>query len=396
MTSATRTRSRAATAVDSGVIDELFAAAQSSPGLISFGAGSPDPALLPTEVIGSLADAALAEYGAAALQYGMTSGFAPLREHARGLLAARGVVRSAGEIHIGTGATGALHTICMATLDPGDVVLVEEPTYAPALKAFRGFGATAVGVACDDSGMVVDALDSAIARYRPAFVYVMPTFQNPTGRTMPAQRRADLAAVIQRRNTLVVEDDVYHDLRYRGNPIPALASYAPDHCVYLTSLSKTVAPALRVGIASMPTGLLSDVLALKQIVDMQTSSLGQAIAAEFLAGPGYPAHLRRLADAYTAKLATLTSALTAHLGPDFRWREPDGGLFLWVEGPESLDAEAALRAALDHGVAYLPGAGCYAADAGRHANTMRLSFSTVSVEDIERGVALLADVVGSR
>lgn len=276
----------------------------------------------------------------------------------------------------------------MAMLDPGDVVLVETPTYEPAIKTFRSLGATAVAIDCDEFGLLPDALDEALARRRPAFVYALPTFQNPTGRTMPAARRADVAEVIVRHNAVLVEDDVYTDLRYDGAPIPAFWSFAPENTVYITSLSKTFAPAMRIGIVVMPPHLPDSVFALKQSIDMQTSSFCQAMAAEFLAGPAAAAHVTNVVNVYARKLDELASALSDYLPPQFRWTRPEGGMFVWVEGPHTFDADATLRRALDAGVAFLPGKTFYT-NPDAHASTLRLSFAGVAQDMIRPGIELL-------
>jgi 2-aminoadipate transaminase len=192
----------------------------------------------------------------------------------------------------------------------------------------------------------------------------------------------------------VVEDDVYTDLRYRGVAQPALSSFAPDNSVYITSLSKTLAPAIRVGITVMPPDLLRTVLALKQGIDMQTSTYCQAIAAEFLGSSAGIAHLAHLVEAYSAKLDALSVALERHFPPGFRWVEPEGGMFMWIEGPPDFDADGLLARALRQGVAFLPGSAFYADDVAEHRNTMRLSFANVPRDDIDRGIAALAIVCG--
>lgn len=365
----------------------MFARLANRPDVVSFATGAPDPALLPGQLVTSLAADAFARYGNSVLQYGMTRGFGPLLEQAHELLLRRGVDRPDGT-HIATGGSGALHNVCLALLEPGDVVLVETPTYAPAVKVFRGHGARVVAVPSDHDGILPDDLDTALVRHDARFVYLLPTFHNPTGATMPATRRRQVADVLRRRDALAVEDDVYTDLRYRGEPVPALSSYAPDHCVYITSLSKTLAPAVRIGITAMAPELLARVLVLKQGIDMQTSTFTQAIAAGFLAGAAGREHLARTVASYGTKLATMAAALDALLPPGFEWQRPDGGMFLWVTGPAGFDADAMVDRALDAGVAYLPGS-VFHVDGGRH-NTMRLSFAGVPHGDIERGVELLA------
>ncbi|MFD6159114.1 PLP-dependent aminotransferase family protein [Nocardia sp. NPDC060256] len=387
--------SRGAAAVRSGPIDDIFTTLALRPEVISFAVGAPDPALLPGELVAALAAEVVAEHGTSALQYGMTRGFPPLLDQAQALLRGRGVTSPADLTHIATGGSGALHSACMALLDPGAVVLVETPTYGPAVKVFRSHGAVVAGVESDADGILPAALDVALTRQEVAMVYLMPTFQNPTGRTMSAVRRQQIAEVVLRHGVTVVEDDVYVDLRYRGDPLPAFWSYAPHHTVYITSLSKTVAPALRTGIAVLPEHLLEHVLAMKQGIDMQTSTFNQAIAAAFLRSAAGDAHVARAIESYGAKLAALTAALRGHMPSGFSWTEPEGGMFVWVEGPADFDAELLLGRALDAGIAFLPGSMFYAAtDAPR--NSIRLSFANVSHSEIDRGITILADLCGAR
>ncbi|MFI5779837.1 PLP-dependent aminotransferase family protein [Nocardia sp. NPDC051570] len=385
--------SRGAAAVRSGAIDDLHATLTRRPDIVSFAVGAPDLTLLPPELFSGLAADALGKFGSSILQYGSTRGFAPLLERSRTLLRQRSIDCPTDRIHIATGGSGALHNVCMALLDPGDVVLVETPTYGPAIKAFRGHRATVVGVESDRFGILPDALDDALDRHAAAFVYLLPTFQNPTGRTMPAQRRAQVAEVIRRRDALVIEDDVYADLRYRGEPVPALYSFAPDNSIYITSLSKTLAPALRIGITVMREELLQGVLPLKESIDMQTSTFCQAIAAEFLDSETGSAHLARVVETYSMKLDILTNALEKYMPRGFHWVKPDGGMFVWVDGPPDFDADEVARRGLEHGVAFLPGSIFHADDrAGR--NSMRLSFAGVPANRIDRGIELLADLCG--
>jgi 2-aminoadipate transaminase len=380
---------RRAFAVQSGPIDDLFAALAQRPEVISFAVGAPDPAVFPpASVMAPLVDTVIGKYGPAVLQYGKTQGWPPMLEQAQILLRQRDIHCSLDRMHISTGGSGALHNVAMALLDPGDVVLVETPTYEPAIKTFRSFGATAMAVDCDEFGLLPDALDAALARQRPAFVYALPTFQNPTGRTMTAVRRAEVAEVVVRHGAVLVEDDVYTDLRYDGVPVSAFWSCAPENTVYITSLSKTFVPAVRIGIVAMPPHLLDSVFAFKQSIDMQTSSFCQAIAAEFLAGPAAAAHLADIVNVYSRKLDKLATALGDYLPPEFRWTRPEGGMFVWVEGPHTFDADATLHRALDAGVAFLPGKTFYT-NPDAHGSTLRLSFAGVAEDMIGPGIELL-------
>ncbi|WP_426565396.1 PLP-dependent aminotransferase family protein [Angustibacter sp. McL0619] len=384
---------RRALSTSVGPIDELFATVARRPDVVSFAAGAPDLALLPVPKVAAAAQRALDRWGPRILQYGPTEGFAPLREACLPLLAARGLSVTADAVHISTGGSGGLATACQALLDEADVVLVERPSYPPAVKVFRSFGAHVVGVPSDQHGIIPGALDHALTEHRPKLVYLMPTFQNPTGRTASAQRRQAVASVLRDHGALAVEDDVYYDLRYSGSALAALAAYAPEHVIYLTSLSKTVAPALRIGIVVPPPALMPAMLALKQGIDMQTSSLTQAIATEALTDPAAPAQLEALRTSYSRKRDLLVSALRAELDHRFAFDVPDGGLFLWLQGPDGFDAERALPAALDVGVAYLPGASCYA-EPGHGRSALRLSFAAPPAADIAGAVGRLASVLG--
>ncbi|TDQ00694.1 PLP-dependent aminotransferase family protein [Labedaea rhizosphaerae] len=244
--------------------------------------------MLPVELVESATRAAFERYGSALLQYGEPQGFAPFLKASETLLNARGVECDENQTFVSTGGSGGLNNIAMAILEPGRTVLVERPTYTPAMAVFRGYGANVVEVDTDQDGLRPEALADKSVRYPGAVLYVLPTFQNPTGRTMPADRRADIAEVIRRFGTLAIEDDVYADLRFRGEPVRSLYSHAPDNVVYLTSMSKTVAPALRLGIATMPPKLLDAVLRLKPGIDMQTSTLPRRSVPRSSARAGSP------------------------------------------------------------------------------------------------------------
>jgi len=380
---------RRSRAVRSGPIDDLFALTAGRQDLVSFAAGAPDADALPVDLVLPATQRALARWGPAALQYGSTQGLLPLREACLPVLAARGIQVSTDEVHVATGAAGGLNNLGMALLDEGDTVVVERPTYGPAVKVFRSYGADVVDVACDHAGLIPEALDAMLSTRPVKAVYLLPTFQNPTGRTMSAQRRAAVADLLVRHGVLAIEDDVYSDLRFGGSPVDALWSHAPDQVVYLTSLSKTLAPALRTGIMVVPPRLAEAVLALKQGIDMQTSSFTQAVTTELLRAPRLAAHVGATVDLYRRKRDALVNVLTAGLFGEFTWRVPDGGLFLWLQGPRAFDADALLPTALDAGVAYLPGSAFHVTpEDGR--NTLRLSYASPALPDVERGAARLA------
>jgi 2-aminoadipate transaminase len=381
---------RRARPIRSGPIDDILAAVAHRPEVVSFAAGLPDPALLPHEQVSALSHAVMAKYGSSVLSYGPLQGFGPLIDKGRMLLNRRNIRCPPETVLIATGGTGALHAVSSVLLDPDALVLVESPTYDPGVTAFRNHGATVVEVESDQCGILPDALDHALTRYDVSFIYLLPTFQNPTGRTMTTQRRTHVAEIILRHGALVVEDDVYADLRFCGEALPPISSLLPDQAVYITSLSKALGPAMRIGIASMPTELLERVLVVKQGIDLRTSMFCQAIAAEFLGSEDEAVHLKRATSAYSAKLKTMTHALEAHFPDDFRWTMPEGGMFLWVEGPADFDADAVLDRAMERGVAFLPGSVFFVDSSAIHRNSMRLCFAYESHDNIEHGIKLLA------
>lgn len=360
--------------------------------IVSFAAGTPDIALLPTELLEELTHQAVEKYGKAILQYGHTLGFQPLRETFATRLAEHAIHCTADDIIISTGASGAINALCMALLDPGDTVLVENPTYTLALETFSVFDANIVSVPTDDDGMLPDELEKLLQTNKVKFIYLLPNFQNPTGRTIPTARRQAIARLAQQYDTLILEDDIYVDLRYEGQHLPAIYSFAPDHTLYVSSVSKLFAPAMRLGISVLPPAILEKVAYLKPSLDFQTSTLTQALTNEFLTSDHLPVHLAAMRKSYNMKREMLLSALEKHMPKVFQWTQPTGGMFVWVSGPADFDADEFLPKAIERGIAYLPGSAFFAdpQDGRKH---MRLCFATPSAADIEPGIVTLADAL---
>jgi 2-aminoadipate transaminase len=360
--------------------------------IISFAAGTPDIALLPTELLEEFTRGAIEKYGKAILQYGHTLGFQPLRETFAKRLAAHVVNCTADDIIISTGASGAINALCMALLDPGDTVLVENPTYTLALETFSVFDANIVSVPTDDEGMMPGELEKRLQENEVKFIYLLPNFQNPTGRTIATTRRQEIAKLAQKYNTLVLEDDIYVDLRYEGQHLPAIHSFAPDHTMYVSSVSKLFAPAMRLGISVLPPAILEKVAYLKPSLDFQTSTLTQALTNEFLTSDHLPVHLAAMCENYNTKREMLLAALAKHMPKDFEWTQPTGGMFVWVSGPADFDSDAFLLQAIERGIAYLPGSAFFA-DPHDGTRYFRLCFATPAATDIEPGVTALADAL---
>lgn len=378
-------------------LQALFTVMQKQKDLISFAVGAPDLSVLPIDMLEKLTRDAIEHNGPALLQYGSVLGYPPLRQAVLPLFAQRGITATVEDVHISTGGSGALNNVCMALLDKGDTVLVESPTYSPAMKTFAAYGPVIAEVACDEEGMLPDVLEAELKKGGVKFVYLMPTFQNPTGRTMPAARRKVIAELVAKYGSLVIEDDVYYDLRYRGQHVPALQTFAPDNTIYISSLSKIFAPAMRIGMSVIPKPLMEKVLVLKEGIDMQTSSLTQGIATEFLCGD-YEAHIAAINKAYGAKLTTLKKALQASMPKGFSWNDPEGGMFLWVKGPDNLVIDGQLlNMAIERGIAFVPGASFFVKQ-GEGKNTLRISFANPPADKIEEGIkrlGLLFTTIGS-
>ncbi|MFD9738598.1 PLP-dependent aminotransferase family protein [Umezawaea sp. NPDC059074] len=362
------------------------------PEVISFAGGLPAPELFDLDGLRAAFHQALCEpVGRRNLQYAPTEGNPELRALVAARMTGRGLPTTAADLLITTGSQQALTLVVTALLGPGAVVAVEEPTYLAALQCFRMAGARVVPVAGDEHGMIPEALEEVVRTERPTLLYLVPTFANPTGRTLPAERRAAIAALATAHDLWVVEDDPYGELRYRGSPIPALAIGAPDHVIHLGSFSKIGAPGLRLGWLRAPAALLRTLVIVKQAADLHTSTIDQAAAAIYLAATDLDAHVESLRTAYRARRDAMIAALPSTTPPGATWTDPDGGMFVWVTLPGGVDTAVLLSDALAHDVAYVPGAAFHATTPD-HA-TLRLSFTTNTPEVITTGLARLAPVL---
>ncbi|MFF6833138.1 PLP-dependent aminotransferase family protein [Streptomyces sp. NPDC012438] len=360
------------------------------PEMISFAGGLPAPELFDVAGIRAAYDGVLTDLPRRALQYSTTEGDPELRAAVAGRLSARGLPTDADDLLVTTGSQQALTLLATALLEPGGVVLVEDPCYLAALQTFAFAGARVVPVPTDDEGILPEALEEIAAREDPTLLYVVPTFQNPTGRTLPAERRTAVAEAAARHGFWIVEDDPYGELRYDGEPIPWIAAdpAAADRTVLLGSFSKVMAPGLRLGHLRAPAGLRRSCVIAKQAADLHTSTVDQAAAARYLRDSDLDAHVAVMRAAYRERRDAMLDGLPAALPEGSRWNRPEGGMFVWATLPEGYDATALLRTAVGHEVAYVPGAPffCGAPDPG----AMRLSFTTHSAEEIGEGLRRLA------
>ena len=364
----------------------------SSPGVISLAGGLPAAESFPLEIMEELTGTVLAKYGAKALQYDASEGFGPLREALAPHLLARGVTASADEILVFSGSQGVLDTAGKIYISPGDVVAVEAPTYLGALQAFNPYEPRYVELETDDGGLIPESLDRVLATERVKFVYLVPTFQNPTGRTLSLVRRKQVAEILMRHDALLLEDDPYSDLRYSGERVAPIKSLAPDHVIYVSTLSKTFSPGLRVGFCVAPVDTHQWMVIARQGVDLHTSTWTQALAAEYISGGHLERQLPRIIELYRPRQQAMLAALERHLPEDFQWTRPEGGMFVWIRASAGIDTERLYPRVVERGVAFVPGKFFYVHQEDG-VSTLRMNFTAADPETIDRAVAIIGDVI---
>ncbi|OPF64649.1 MULTISPECIES: PLP-dependent aminotransferase family protein [Hydrogenophaga] len=368
------------------VIREILKVTE-KPGIISFAGGLPSPRTFPVQAFASACDAVLKTDGAAALQYAASEGLPALREWIAGQLPWD---VSPDQVLITTGSQQGLDLVAKVLIDEGSTVLVETPTYLGALQAFTPMEPKIVSVDSDDEG--IDVADLAKKAPGARFLYVLPNFQNPTGRTMSEARRQALVDAAQAAGLPVIEDNPYGDLWFDQPPPKPLTARNPEGCIYLGSFSKVLAPGLRLGYVVAPKAIMPKLLQAKQAADLHSPTFNQRMVAEVLKDGFIDRHVPTIRALYKHQCEVMLDALKKDMaGLDVQWNSPVGGMFLWARLPEGVDAVDLLPKAVDKGVAFVPGAAFYA-DQG-DPRTMRLSFVTASEEQIRIGIQALADAI---
>ena len=387
--------------VETSAIRELFKLL-GKPGIISFAGGFPDSALFDVDGIRAASNAALDEEPGAALQYGATEGYQPLREQLAAFMASKGAQDVVPEnLIVTTGSQQALDLLGKTLISPGDKVIVEGPTFLATIQCFRLYGAELISAPIDADGVQTDVLEQLIAEHKPKFVYLIPTFGNPSGALLPLERRKKVLELAVKYHTLVVEDDPYGDLYFGEAPPPsllALSAQVPGsrellaHC---GSLSKVLSPGLRVGWMIAPPELLAKATMCKQFSDAHTSTFAQATAAQYLKAGRMPATLARVRAVYAERAQAMGDALRKDLGDAIAFVQPQGGLFVWARltgaGGKVADGNVFAKRAIEKGVAFVPGTPFFCAQPDNA--TLRLSFATADVEKIREGVARLAQAL---
>lgn len=384
----------------SSAIRELLKLTE-QPDIISFGGGLPAPDVFPINELKAACDRVLTERGAMALQYGTTEGYFPLREQIARHTGRYGIEVSPESIMITSGSQQALDLLGKIFINHGDRILVESPTYLGALQAWNAYGAEYVPVASDKNGMITDELEEGL-RTGPKFIYVLPNFQNPTGVTMPLERRQRLIELADRYGVPIIEDDPYGQLRYEGEHIPSVVTLDDQYrgnsktsyhgnVIYLSTFSKILSPGMRLAWVIAPPEVIRKLVQAKQGADLHTATFNQVIAHEVSRGGFLDQHIRHIRDVYKVRRDVMLSAMDRHFPPEADWTQPAGGLFLWGILPEELRSTEVLKAAIAQKVAFVPGEAFYPKGGGH--NTMRLNFSNATPEMIEEGIYRLARVI---
>jgi 2-aminoadipate transaminase len=375
------------------------------PEVISFAGGLPAPEAFPLEAIRDATRRVLDEHGPMALQYSATEGYEPLREQIARHAFRYGIAARPSNVLITCGSQQALDLIGKLFLEPGDTVLVEDPTYLGAVQAFRAYGVEFLTVPLDHDGVRIDRLEQVLRQEKPKLLYLLPNFQNPSGVTMSELRRQEVVQLAARHGLPIVEDDPYGQLRYEGDHLTPLFVLDSElerepqsgdpvrgaHVVYTSTFSKLLAPGLRIGWILAPEEVIAQLTLVKQGTDLHTSTFTQMVAYETCRGGFLDRHIRVIRKLYSERRAAMLAALERHMPAQVQWTRPAGGLFLWVTLPFDVDSRGVLEVALRKGVAFVPGGAFHASGGGSY--TMRLNFSYCTPERIDEGIERLAEAV---
>lgn len=382
--------------VETSAIRELFKLL-GKPGIISFAGGFPDSAMFDVEGLKEAVNKALVEEPGGALQYGATEGYNPLREQLSAFMATKGVAVNADGLIVTTGSQQALDLLGKTMISPGDKVIVEAPTFLATIQCFRLYGAELITAPVDEHGVKTDELEKLIAEHKPKFVYLIPTFGNPSGAMLSLERRKRVLELAVNTQTLIVEDDPYGDLYFGAAPPPSILSLCKDlpgsrdYVAHCGSLSKVLSPGLRIGWMIAPPELLAKATMCKQFSDAHTSTFTQATAAQYLKAGRMPATLANVRKVYAERALAMGNALKRELGDAIAFEQPGGGLFFWARltgaNGKLQDANEFAKRAIEQLVAFVPGAPFYANNPDK--STLRLSFATADVGKIEEGVGRL-------
>ncbi|MGK4238705.1 PLP-dependent aminotransferase family protein [Limosilactobacillus reuteri] len=364
--------------------------AAADPKIISFAGGLPAPELFPVKEMKAAVDKVFEEHGQKAMQYGAAKGVTALREVIQQHVKEKEDVDSElDNVLVTTGSEQALDLVGKAFVDPGDTVLVEQPTYLCALDVFRSYGANFASVEMDEDGMKMDALEEALkANPNTKLIYTVPNFQNPTGRTMTEERRKQLAELAEKYDVYVLEDNPYGEIRFAGQHVPAVKSFDKSgHVLYMSTFSKTLAPGFRLGWLVADEDVVNKLTVLKQSADLHTDNLAQFAVAQFFADNDVDAHVKEISALYGKRKDLMLEGIKKYFPEGVKYTDPEGGMFLWVEVPGVDDTVELFKECLEHDVAFVPGDPFFAGEV--QPGAFRLNYSNMKEDQIEVGLKRL-------
>ncbi len=364
--------------------------AAADPKIISFAGGLPAPELFPVKEMKAAVDKIFDEHGQEAMQYGAAKGVTALRQAIQQHVKEKENVDSElDNVLVTTGSEQALDLVGKAFVNPGDTVLVEQPTYLCALDVFRSYGANFASVEMDEDGMKMDALEEALkANPNTKLIYTVPNFQNPTGRTMTEERRKQLAELAEKYDVYVLEDNPYGEIRFAGQHVPAVKSFDKSgHVFYMSTFSKTLAPGFRLGWLVADKNVVNKLTVLKQSADLHTDNLAQFAVAQFFADNDVDAHVKEISALYGKRKDLMLEGIKKYFPEGVKYTDPEGGMFLWVEVPGVDDTVELFKECLEHDVAFVPGDPFFAGEV--QPGAFRLNYSNMKEDQIEVGLKRL-------
>jgi 2-aminoadipate transaminase len=377
--------------LQSSFIREILKITQ-QPEIISFAGGLPSPLTFPVDEMKAAFDKVLSENGKVALQYGPTDGYLPLRQWIADSLSTNGARIVPEQVLMTSGSQQALDLLGKVLIDEGSRVLVETPSYLGALQAFSVYRPEFKSVDTDEHGLVPSSLDAVAEGAR--LLYALPNFQNPTGRTLSAERRIELVETCARHGLPLIEDDPYGALSYKGDPLPKMVAMNPEGVIYMGSFSKVLTPGIRLGYVVAPLPLVRRLELAKQAADLHTSQLTQMVVHEVIKDGFLQRHIPKIRTLYGDQCQVMLDAMAQHFPAGVEWTRPEGGMFIWVTLPKHIDAMKLLDEAIAQKVAFVPGSPFYANQP--ETNTLRLSFVTVPPERIRAGIEILAKLIAAK
>lgn len=378
--------------VKGSAIREIFKLA-SKPGVISFAGGNPSPLTFPVDEIKKIAMDVLENDPVTCLQYGITDGFAPLKEQVLKRLENKGITVPGNSVMITTGGQQGAELCAKCFLNRGDAVIVEEPSFIGVLNAFRTYGAKLIGVGVEEDGIDIEAVEEAIKNNDVKVLYTIPTFQNPTGITMSLEKRKKLLEICEKNNVIIFEDNPYGELRFSGEDIPTIKSMDKNGCVvYFGSFSKILSPGMRLGFTYAPDEVIAKMTVAKQVSDVHTPVLTQYIAAKWMEENDLDAHIEKARNLYGHQCNLMLSEMDKKFPECVKYTRPQGGIFIWVTLPEGYDAAEVVKIGAEKMVAFVPGS-TFMTDIEKKSNCFRLNYSTMTDEKIIEGIDILANVL---